>query len=318
MAEAATQQVFNRREVAQRMFAAEFNQSRFEEKESDDERSPTHVYTPLGARTNRVFVVGVLTEVEPAGEGGDLLRARVSDPTGLFTIYAGRYQPEAQQALANLEPPTYVAVVGKARTYEPEPGRVFASIRPETITQVEDSVRDHWVLETARLTRQRATAMRAALKENPPTAAGLEREGVAAHLAEGVMKSFEKYEGDVDPDYFDRLVKDAVGALARGETFSTVATQESSPPPPVAVAKAQVAAVAGGGSSEGPGEAVEAQVLEIVRSLAGEDDKGAQWDQIVTRGRSSNLSEDQVEEALNALMDKGTVYEPILGRLKLT
>ena len=40
-------------------------------------------------------------------------RARVSDPTGVFYLSAGQYQPEAAIALSKIKPPTYVAVIGK-------------------------------------------------------------------------------------------------------------------------------------------------------------------------------------------------------------
>ena len=54
-----------------------------------------------------------------------------------------------------------------------------------------------------------------------------------------------------------------------------------------------------------------------IGKLAQADEKGAQWDLIVSQGEKSKITEDQVEEALNSLMDKGVVYEPILGRLKM-
>ena len=77
-----------RREVAYRLFAAEFEDADYSYSESDEERAPNYVVTPTGARVNRVFVVGVLTEVEEASE--DILRARVVDQTGAFVVYAGQ------------------------------------------------------------------------------------------------------------------------------------------------------------------------------------------------------------------------------------
>jgi DNA replicative helicase MCM subunit Mcm2 (Cdc46/Mcm family) len=69
---------------------------------------------------------------------------------------------------------------------------------------------------------------------------------------------------------------------------------------------------------KGPGEEVERRVLTLIESMASNDVKGAQWDQIVAHGEKDQLTEDQIEEALNSLMDKGLIYEPILGRLKVT
>jgi len=82
-----------RREVAWRLFATEFDDATYSYSEGDEERAPNYVITPTGARVNRVFVVGVLTEVEPVTD--EVVRARVVDPTGAFVVYAGQYQPDA-------------------------------------------------------------------------------------------------------------------------------------------------------------------------------------------------------------------------------
>lgn len=293
----------NQREVAHRLFASEFNASRFEIKGSADERSPGYVISPLGAKVNRLFLCGVLMETENISQEGGLWRARISDPTGVFTIYAGQYQPEASAALSQLTPPQYVAVVGKARTYEPEPGKIFVSVRPESVTVVDESVRNHWVLEAARHTSQRLDAMRQALALGNAAPEAVAKLSIPRHLVDGVTLALEKYQGDVDPDFFDRLTKEALSYLVEGETFGA----KPVPAQPIVTAK-----------PKGPGEAVEQKVLAIIQGLATADEKGAQWDLIVTQGEKQGVTEDQVEEALNALMDKGLIYEPILGRLKMT
>jgi hypothetical protein len=107
-----------RREVAHRLFAAEFDDASLSYSESDEERAPNYVVTPTGARVNRLFVVGVLTEVEAVNE--ETLRARVADPTGAFVSYAGQYQPDEMAFLDRTTPPAVLALTGKARTFEPE------------------------------------------------------------------------------------------------------------------------------------------------------------------------------------------------------
>ena len=152
------------REVAWRIFAREYDDADFAFKEGEDERAPNYVATPTGAKINRLFVVGVLTEVERVGEG-NLLRARVSDPTGAFVVYAGQYQPDAVSFLADAETPEFVAVVGKARTYEPEDSDdVYTSIRPEEMNVVDAETRDRWNVETARETLRRIEATREYLR----------------------------------------------------------------------------------------------------------------------------------------------------------
>jgi len=149
------------RKVARRVFAGEFNDAGYTFKESDDERAPIYLLLPTGARANRVFVVGTLTEKEDIGEDSEYWRGRVVDPTGTFFVYAGQYQPDAAAMLRDLEPPAYVAIVGKPRTYEPEDseeGDVLVSLRPESITVVDTDTRDRWVVETAERTLDRIEA----------------------------------------------------------------------------------------------------------------------------------------------------------------
>ena len=146
------------REVARRVFASEFNESSHTFKESEDERAPVYLLLPTGERANRVFLVGTLTEKEDVGEDNEYWRGRIVDPTGTFFVYAGQYQPEATSTLRDLEPPAYVSVVGKPRTYETDDGSVNVSVRPESITRVDAATRDRWVVETADRTLDRIEA----------------------------------------------------------------------------------------------------------------------------------------------------------------
>lgn len=144
------------REVARRVFAREFNDAAYTFKESDDDRAPVYALLPTGERVNRVFIVGTLTETQDVGEDSEYWQGRIVDPNGgTFFTYAGQYQPDAASMLRELEPPEYVAVVGKPRTYETEDGEVNVSVRPESITKVDEPTRDRWVTETAERTIER-------------------------------------------------------------------------------------------------------------------------------------------------------------------
>ncbi|MFC7155791.1 RPA family protein [Halomarina halobia] len=146
------------REVARRVFATEFNDAGYTFKESDEERAPVYALLPTGERANRVFIVGTLTETEDVGSDSEYWQGRVVDPTGTFFMYAGQYQPDAASHLREAEPPEYVAVVGKPRTYETDEGEVNVSVRPESITTVDADTRDRWVVETAMRTLERVRA----------------------------------------------------------------------------------------------------------------------------------------------------------------
>ncbi|MBX0323650.1 hypothetical protein EGH21_11485 [Halomicroarcula sp. F13] len=184
-----------RREVAHRLFAAEFDDSDFSYSESDEERAPNYVVTPTGARVNRLFVVGVLTEIEQVNE--EVLRARIVDPTGPFVVYAGQYQPDALAFLESATPPMFVAVTGKARTFEPEDGdRVFTSIRPESISEVDADTRDRWVVQAAEQTIDRV-ATTASAKQSGRSGdelhASLVESSVDESLAAGITLALDHY-----------------------------------------------------------------------------------------------------------------------------
>ncbi|EMA56233.1 RPA family protein [Halococcus thailandensis] len=143
------------REVARRLFASEFNDIGYIFTESDDDMAPNYALLPTGAKANRVFFVGTLTDTEDVGSDEEYWQARVVDPTETFYVYAGQYQPEAVRMLSKLETPEYVAVVGKPRTYETETGMVNVAVRPESITVVDEATRERWVIETAEQTLDR-------------------------------------------------------------------------------------------------------------------------------------------------------------------
>ena len=183
------------REVARRVFAREFNDASYTFKESDDERAPVYVLLPTGERANRVFLVGTLTETEDVGEDSEYWQGRVVDPNGdTFFMYAGQYQPDAASMLRELEPPAYVAVVGKPRTYETDEGEVNVSVRPESISRVDEATRDRWVVETAERTLDRIQAFEDA------------EEG--AEMDEYVQMANEQYDLPVE-----NYRRSAVGAL---------------------------------------------------------------------------------------------------------
>lgn len=144
------------RQVARRVFAAEFNDATHTFKEDpDDDMAPSYALLPTGQRANRVFAVGTLTEANDIGDDGEYWQARVVDPSGVFYIYAGQYQPEVMGYLRNAEPPVFVSVTGKPRTYERDDGSVNVTMRPERMLTVDAETKRNWVVETAIRTMDR-------------------------------------------------------------------------------------------------------------------------------------------------------------------
>ncbi|MCK5560020.1 MAG: DNA-binding protein [Thermoplasmata archaeon] len=182
------------RELAWRVFAKEYNESSYMHSDGGD-RTPSYLITPLGAKINRLFIVGVVTEIENIGtDGKPNWRARVSDRTGTFFVYAGQYDPEVAQQLVSLEPPAFVAVIGKPRIYRPENGTVLVSIRPERVQEVSRETCEYWMLETCKQMRSRLGAVKEAMTLDPPTVDKLISLGFDPKLAEGVVLALQNYD----------------------------------------------------------------------------------------------------------------------------
>ncbi len=288
------------REVAWRVFAAEFNSSSYEIK-GEGEKTPSYLISPLGAKINRLFVVGVLTDNENVGnENEPVWRAKITDPTGTFYMTAGQYQPEASMALAKLQPPCFVAVVGKFRTYSPEEGKLYVSIRPERVGKVEAPIRDGWVLETCRATLDRISAMEEAVKLGEPTVEKLMQIGFSKPLAEGAVESIAHYHPD-DLARYRSMVTDALKFLLPEYQTGPEMPHEPSVPEEIEV-------------EEEDDVDKEALVLSMIESL--DSGKGAAWDEVLQKGKAQGIDREEMDAIAGILLDKGFVYEPVLGRMR--
>ena len=310
----------NIREVSWRVFAEEYASSTMENAGEGD-KPVSYVVTPLGARINRMLVVGVVTEVEEVGEEGrPRYRARMEDPTGTFYLSAGEYQPEAAASLSKISPPAFVAVVGKSRAYTPEEGVTYLSIRPERIREVTGEARDHWVLETAKSTLTRIDAVGEALKMDQPSASELVRLGYPENLAEGVVLALEHYK-EVDLDRFKESVKDALRTILPEGGKAPSGERRPKRPAPAEPSSEKKGA---GNEKDDAAEELqelevggdeEATVLGIIDSLD-KGPKGAQWEKIVEAAKTKKIDKIRLEEIISNLLDKGEVYEPELGMMK--
>lgn len=214
------------REVAWRIFAHEFNSSSLYNDEGD-ERAPNYIITPTGAKCNRLFIAGVVTEVENISQDNSLFRARVADPTGVFTIYAGQYQPEVAIFLSELEVPAYVVLAGKARKYEPGEGSILKSIRPEEINLADEELRDRWVLETAERTVERIENMEEAVRSGlsgDELKDLLVKKGVNDTLADGTVRAIEHY------DNLDKIMGELRTVIFNAVKTVAPGLPEKSPP----------------------------------------------------------------------------------------
>lgn len=303
-----------KREQAWRVFAGEFNDATTGIK-GQGEKSPSYVVTPLGSKINRLYFIGVLTDVENTSEEGSFLRAHVSDPTGVFTLYSGQFQQEATNQLQSIEVPSFVAVIGKARTYEPEEGSFYVSVRPEIVREVSTDARDRWILETCKRSKQRIEAITEALKMNEPSVKDIQQLGYSRDLAEGIVTALAHY-GTIDVSKYISLITESLQYIAPEEQPQP--DIQESPPEPVKQKKVpkQKQKKPQETPSDESNEEVEETILALIKNLEGEE--GAAWDEIVETCKKKGLDENTIEEALTSLMDKGFIYEPVLGTLKTT
>ena len=314
-----------KRETAWRVFAGEYNDSTVEIK-GEGEKVPSYIVTPLGAKINRLFIIGVLTDVENISESGELLRAHVSDPTGVFTLYSGQYQQDVTKTLSDIDVPAFVAIVGKARTYTPEEGVFYVSIRPENIVEVSAEARDQWILETCTITKNRIEAILEAMKMNQSNAYDLRKLGYSRELSDGIVAALKNYGNKIDVDKYLTLIQESLQYLRPNREklpdlkvdekkidADEEVKDEQEEGKPKEVKKSE--SKSDEEDTDEP-EDIENNVLEIIKGIEGKD--GASWDSITKKCEKAGLDKDAIEEALTSLIDKGLIYEPVLGTIKTT
>jgi len=303
-----------KREHAWRVFAMEYNDTMYAMK-GEGKMAPSYVVTPLGGKVNRLFFVGVLTDVELLSEDGSFVRAHVSDPTGVFTLFSGQYQPEMTKKLQLLDVPSFVAVTGKSRSYTPEDGdTMYASVKPEEIVEVSAPLRDQWILETITRTKERIEAVKEGSSMDTVTKDELMKLGFNKPIAEGVSLAFDHYDRMLVEKYV-QMLQDALDYVSMGEHGDAASAAFKPNTSKTDMSSSDKKAVLPNESSEQDEEA-EKIVLEVIKTHEGEE--GVSWDVITEACKKEGLDDVQVDETLNSLMDKGLIYEPVLGTIKST
>jgi RPA family protein len=319
------------REIAWRIFAHEFNTSNLYISEGD-ERAPNYIITPTGVKCNRLFIIGVITEVENIGKDNNLWRARIADPTGVFTLYAGQYQPEAAIFLSELEVPAYVALVGKARKYEPEDGNVYLSVRPEEINAADEKQRDMWVIETAERTLERLKIMEDALDSG---LSGTQLQEFLVKLVKnpalinGVGHAIRHYKNldRILPEIKNSLVHAVKTVtsdggiihdhppekLARKHVDTTLSVEPLQPAQSVMVKENVIDEL-----EETKEEPPKPEPKEIIADIIDRLDigKGTSFSGVIEAAEKAGMEAEIAESAIKDLMDEGRCYEPKIGTLR--
>ncbi len=317
------------REVAWRVFAGEFNDSTYT-LQGEEERAPSYLVSPLGAKMNRVFAVGVITDLENLGTPAEpLWRARLADPTGTFFISAGQFQPEAAVALSKIKPPAFAAVIGKIRTYSPEEGMLYVSIRPEVIRTVDEEIRDYWVLESVKALKERLEAYGEGKNMHEPSVHELAELGYSKRLAEGIVLALEEY-GEVPVERYQRMLHESLAYLMPehkdGDLSVPVPEKDDAkePAPDLEDKEEEVIEALSHPEEHVPEEEEpgddeltddETKIIELIDDLDKEG-TGIEWTELESAAKKAKLKKEVVEEAVMGLLDKGLVYEPVLGKIR--
>ena len=299
----------NARETAWRVFATELNSSSLEIR-AVEEKMPSYVVTPLGAKVNRVLIAGVMTEKDNIGDDDNpLWKARIQDVTGSFYINVGRYQPEASAAIADLEVPCFVAAVGRVRTYTTDDQRVFVSVRPEHIVKIDDRTRNEWILETAKTTWRRLKNAKTVLGMPDAKEADLVAMGMTPAEANGLLYALDNYGQMPDSSLYLKTIQSALRMLLPDRDIDLGFPEDLSDEPD----EIEI------GNENGESGNSYGQMEEIILNMLEEldtDGKGAPRDELERRAEAEGISSIELEEISNVLMDKGLVYEPNLRYLK--
>lgn len=280
---------------AMRLFAAELRATTIEVQKKGGDQYESQLYlTQTGLKASRVMIVGTATEIEDIGTDGSFYRMRVSDPTGVFFVTAGQYQPEAAQVMQALigKLPAFVTVVGKASLYTPKEGTVLTSIRAEKVVLADENIRNTWLVETAKATLDRL----AALKTN--TSLGLE--------VDTAYPNKEDYKQIVKTVLLS--MKSDVGSPASSSTVPPVSPPAAAPPSPPPETKPATKA-----PSDGPMSLEDMKNFVEQKIIALNKGKGVKLETLGNPCKGAGMTLMQLEAALKGLMDEGRIYEPKVG-----
>ena len=298
----------NARETAWRVFATELNSSTLEIK-ATEEKAPSYIVTPLGAKINRVLIAGVMTEKENTGsEEEPMWRARIQDVSGSFYINVGRFQPEAAATMADLEAPCFIAAVGRVRAYNADDGRVLISVRPEHVIPITEDVRKEWILETAKSTWRRLTNTKRVLGMGDATEQDLIKAGMSPVEAFGITYALDNYGQMPDSSLYLKTIQAALRMLLPDRDVDLGFPEDLSGEP-------DEIEIPENGASGNNSAQLEDMILNLLEELD-TDGKGAPREELERRAEAEGISSIELEEVSNTLMDKGLVYEPNLRYLK--
>jgi RPA family protein len=303
----------NAREIAYRVFASELSGSSLEYK-GDDEAAPAFLITALGLAVNRVFVAGKLTEKTMKGTDSEpVWNAVVKDVTGNFYLQAGRFQPEAASAIADIDESDepYVGVVAKIRTWTNDEGKTYVNLRPERVTVIDEATYKAWLLDAAKDLWRRLNLVRTALNFPEASVSELETKGMTHAEADSIVRALDHYDRPESQRYMG-ILQSAFRFILPGKDIDFGLPESSDDyRDELPEAKSEPASDDSGMDGFDKKEFILGLVEELDSNT-----KGASRSEIEARASDRGISSEEVETLLDELMDEGQIYEPNLGYMR--
>ncbi|MDP8011704.1 MAG: hypothetical protein ACP5F1_00250 [Thermoplasmata archaeon] len=266
------------REPAWRIFAREFNDSIVLEKKGE-EKEANYILTRLGAKINRILVVGIMENRNILNENS-FITGTVNDLTGTIHFSADKNysNPSVWKFLTSRDPPVRIALVGKVRTYGESKN---LDLRIENIAEVDELMEEYWKLTAIRNLLYRINIIREL--QNSTDKGTLEKLGFPKTYIESSSLAIELFK-DLNIDFYLTMVKELIGMKVE-EKNENIDPEKS--------------------------------ILDLVEKLDF-DGKGARYDDIMENALKFNFERSQVDEILNSLLDKGLIYEPSVNYFKIS
>lgn len=275
-----------RREPAMPILIQDLSMS-VEEPRTEEEGPRAYHITPTGGGVYRALISGVLMEMDDIGsEGSPLYRIRIADPTGGLSFTIGRYNPGLIEVAKELKVPSFVSVIGKVTRFISRSGNSVVTINPEIIVPISREEKDSWNLMAVR------DAMARLWK--------LEGRGPLPARWLSVNDPEEPRGGEELMDASMKMIKETLQSLDKSRYLKEMDMVRSK--------------VESSGDEVYDLEQYEDQVVALITELDSGD--GARWDELVDVVEKKRLSREVIEEVISNLLDKGLLYEPVLGYLK--
>ncbi|MCD6503694.1 MAG: hypothetical protein J7K58_05695 [Euryarchaeota archaeon] len=311
-----------RRQVAWRVFIEEVKRSRYIHEEEMDDKTIRYLVSPFGALINRVFFVGTVTDVIESKERRSI-KARISDITGVISIYAGEFQPDVYTFLKLLEnEPTIVMLTAKIRIFEPEEGRKIPIIRPEWIKKAKLSDRNAWIIDVASNTIERLNYVRKIAEnfDNDLTEDMLIELQVPFHYWKPLKLTFTYYTPEEilkEVEDYKALLTDSLGYISdimkfELEEFGIETEEEPEVEEEVETPKEEYELEEA--YEEAP-SSLEKVIIDTIKEM--DSGAGAPWSGVIDRvHKITGVSKEIIEEVIEDLLTRAEIYEVSRGRLK--